>query len=384
MKSLEIIGFTKDYRTNTNVMYAQILVNEYFDLIGENYNKFQFQRKKEAHKGYKRLKEDLKEGALIPGITLAIEPSIAERLVSIIEKDDKKGLIAKIEDIKDNIYILDGLQRTHKIKELLDSKVEFKKNQKLLLEIWVEPNISHLVYRLIVLNSGQKPMSMRHQIELLFTTMRVTLGNKISGLEIIVENQESSRKKAKQFAFDRLVTAYYSFLMKTPEVDKASIVSEKLLEEKIMDESEAYLSDSFNSFTNYLKKYTELDEQLFRVYNNTGLNTFRNWFADANVINSFFAAIGRLVENRSDRIDEGIDNLLKLLSTASNGEDVLNLEKYKEIKSEVADPSIYNVGYATRLLLFGSFTEYLRDEGETSLLDCWVEKSIDIKNSKKK
>lgn len=384
MKSLEIIGFTKDYRTNTNVMYAQVLVNEYFDLIGENYNKFQFQRKKEAHKGYKRLKEDLKEGALIPGITLAIEPSIAEGLVPIIEKEDRKGLIAKIEDIKDNIYILDGLQRTHKIKELLDSKVEFKKDQKLLLEIWVEPNISHLVYRLIVLNSGQKPMSMRHQIELLFTTMRVTLANKISGLEVIVENEESKRKNAKQFPFDRLVTAYYSFLMKTPEVDKASIVSEKLLEEKIMDETEAYLSDSFNSFTSYLKKYTELDEQLFRVCNNTDLKTFRNWFADANVINSFFAAIGRLHENRSERIDEAINKLLKILSEAKIGEDVLNLEKYKNIKSEVADPNVYNVGYATRLLLFGSFTEYLRDEGETSLLDCWVEKSIDIQNSKKK
>ena len=382
MKSLEIIGFTKDYRTNTNVMYAQVLVNEYFDLIGDNYNKFQ--RKKEAHKGYKRLKEDLKEGALIPGITLAIEPSIAEGLVSIIEKEDRKGLIAKIEDIKDNIYILDGLQRTHKIKELLDSKVEFKKDQKLLLEIWVEPNISHLVYRLIVLNSGQKPMSMRHQIELLFTTMRVTLANKISGLEVIVENEESKRKNAKQFPFDRLVTAYYSFLMKTPEVDKASIVSEKLLEEKIMDETEAYLSESFNSFTSYLKKYTELDEQLFRVCNNTELKTFRNWFADANVINSFFAAIGRLHENRSERIDEAINKLLKILSEAKKGEDVLNLEKYKSIKSEVADPNVYNVGYATRLLLFGSFTEYLRDEGETSLLDCWVEKSIDIQNSKKK
>lgn len=384
MKSLEIIGFTKDYRTNTNVMYAQILINEYFDLIGENYNKFQFQRRKEIHKGYKRLKEDLKEGALVPGITLAIEPSIAQDLVSIIEKQDKKGLIAKLKNIKDNIYILDGLQRTHKIKELLDSKVEFKKNQKLLLEIWVEPHISHLVYRLIVLNSGQKPMSMRHQIELLFTTMRVTLSSKINGLEVIVENEESKRKSAKQFHFDRLVMAYYSFLMKTPEVDKASIVSERLLEEKMMDESEAYLSKSFNSFTGYLEKYTELDEQLFRVYKNSDLKTFRNWFADSNVIKSFFAAIGKLNENRSKRIDTAIKKLLKLLSSAKQGEDVLNLEKYKAIKSEVADPNIYNVGYATRLLLFGSFTEYLRDEGETQLLDCWVEKSIDIKNSKKK
>ena len=32
MKSLEIIGFTTDFRTNTNILYAQIKINEYLDL----------------------------------------------------------------------------------------------------------------------------------------------------------------------------------------------------------------------------------------------------------------------------------------------------------------------------------------------------------------
>jgi len=382
MKSFKIIGSTMDYRTNTNVLYAQILISEYFELIGDNYNKFQLQRKKETHKGYKRLKDDLANGALIPGITLAVEPSIADEVVKIIEKNDNKEISQKLESIKDNIYILDGLQRTHKIKELLDSKVQFKDNQKLLLEIWVEPNISHLVYRLIVLNSGQKPMSMRHQIELLFTTMRKTLTNEIPDLEILVENEEDKRSKALEFPFERLVTAYKSFLTKSPEVDKSSIVSEKLLEDKILDGSEEYLTERFISFKNYLTMYCELDKELFRIYDKSENKGFRNWFADANVINSFFAAIGKLDESRSDRVKAAIKKLIERLKTAENKEDVLNLSQYKNIREEVADPNVYNVGYATRLLLFGSFTEFMRDEGATTLLDCWIEQSINLKKEK--
>lgn len=379
MKSLQILGEATDLRTNTAVLYAQISISEYFDLIGQNYNQFQLQRRKEKHKGYKRLKADLKKGALLPTITLAIEPSVAKIFLDIVNKDDFDELLTQLKKAKENIYILDGLQRTHLIKELIEEGVEFKKDQKLLLEIWIEPEISHLVYRLIVLNSGQKPMSMRHQLELLFTTMRVTLSNEIQNLEILEEKNESRRSRPRQFPFDRIVTAYHSFLRKSPEIDKTSIVSEKMLEEKLMDESEEFITQSFQTFKRYLKKYCELDDELYRVYSSGELRKFRNWLADANVINAFFAAIGKLDETRSDRINTAINVLMDKLKSGKKGEDAINLSGYSEVRSEVADPKQYNVGFITRKLLTVSFTEYFRDEGMTSLYQCWVQQSIELK-----
>lgn len=378
LESLNILGLTKDYRTNTHVLYCQISITEYFDFVGENYNKFELQRKKETHKGYKRLKEDLKSGALIPGITLAVEPSKAELIIPIVESNDKSQIIAAIIGLRDNIYILDGLQRSHKIKELIDSGTKFILEQKLLLEIWIEPDISNLVYRLIVLNSGQKPMSMRHQIELLFTTMRITLMKDINGLEILVENEEDKRSTALQFPFERLVTAYYSFLTKSPEVDKSSIVSQKLVEEKIMD-AEDYLSDSFRLFKEYLTKYCELDFELFRIYEKGEHKNFRNWFAEANTINSFFSSVGKLNESKRERINSALNRLVEYLKEQQTGTDPLRLIEYKKIKEEVADPKKYNVGYATRRLLSISFDEFMRDEGERSLYECWIEASNSLK-----
>lgn len=384
MNSFEIIGHTKDIRTQTNVIYVKIGIEDYLDLVGTNYNKFNLQRKREVHKGYDRLKEDLRKGALIPTMTLAIEPSVAKPFSALVEEEKLDEIKDRVLEIKDNVYILDGLQRTHKIKELKDANVEFNKDQRLLLEIWFETDINHLLYRLIVLNSGQKPMSMRHQIELLFTTMRVTLSNQIPDLEILVENKEEKRIRAKQLYFERLVTAYKSFLITSPEVDKDVLVSEKIVEEKILENNEEYLSGTFNSFKDYLVKYCELDLELFRICNNTPLNIFKNWFSDANVINSFFAAIGMLHEDRSERINKAIDRLLEDLKNDQPGVDVLNLNEYKRIREEVADPKLFNVGFATRKLLTDSFNEYFRDEGNTTLLKCWLRESRNIINANNK
>jgi hypothetical protein len=383
MKSFKILGETRDLRTNTIVLYAQINVDDYLLFVGDNYDKFSLQRKREQHKGYSRLKNDLEKGALIPPITLAVEPELVKKLLPLVEKKDYETLLKGIEQLKDNIYILDGLQRTHKIKESKNAGVVFKENHFLLIELWFEPDINHLLYRLIVLNSGQKPMSMRHQIELLFTTMRNSLTIQIPDLEIIAENDEEKRIKAKQMPFERLVTSYKCFLTGSPEVDKDTLVSEKMLEEKILDESEEYLSESFNSFKGYLTKYCLLDYELFRICENTALKGFRNWFADSNTINSFFAAIGKLHNTKSDRINSAIDQMLAGLKQANSGEDILSLNEYKKIKEDVADPKKYNVGFATRKLLTDSFNEYFRDEGNTSLLNCWITESVNIKNSKK-
>ena len=197
---LQILGYTKDCRTNTNVVYAEIKISEYLDFIGDDFDRFEIQRKRQDPKKYTRLKEDIKKGALLPGITLAINPSKVSEFIDEVVNDDKKGLIDKLNKSSD-IYILDGLQRTYIIKDLKDEGAEFNQDQKLLLEIWFEDKIEHLIYRLIVLNSGQKPMSMRHQVELLFTTLKTEIETEIPNLNIYVEKDGQIRSQAMKFSF---------------------------------------------------------------------------------------------------------------------------------------------------------------------------------------
>ena len=164
--SLKIIGYTRDCRTDTPVIYAEILLKDYLDFVGAEFDRFEIQRKRENPKKYTRLKDDIFKGALLPGITLAIAPSKVENFIPYYLSKQSDKLEEVLNESKD-IYILDGLQRSYIIKDLKAEGATFNNEQKILLEIWLEKEIKHLIYRLIVLNSGQKQMSMRHQVELL-------------------------------------------------------------------------------------------------------------------------------------------------------------------------------------------------------------------------
>ncbi len=380
MSSLQIIGTTKDLRTNTTVLYAQIKIADYLPFVGDDFDRFEIQRKKESHKGYKRLKKDIELGALIPTITLAVEPSIVPEYKELVESENSNAIVDKLLSDPEKIYILDGLQRTYIIKEIVSAGALLNEDQQLLLEIWLESNINHLIYRLIVLNSGQKPMSMRHQIELLFITMRETLTNEIPDLTVLRESDETVRTKAKEFPFERLVTSYKAFLTKSPEIDKDNIIAEKIIETDILDSEEEFLSASFLSFKRYLIIYCQLDGEVYRIYHGSTLNKYRNWLADGNVINSFFAALSKtlLNESREAAITKSLSTLLDKLRSSNLGDDPLELTKYSELRSEKANPKLYNVGFATRKLLTSAFVEFFKFEGEQSLGDCWLISSAEL------
>jgi hypothetical protein len=366
---INVIGRTKDYRTGTHVVYATVLIDDYLNLVGENFGEFHIQRKRENHKAYKRLEKDILKGALLPSITLAVKPDYVDKLNHLITEDDLSQL--QIELAQAGIVnILDGLQRTYILKDLKEAGNNFKEDQTLLLEFWLEKDIKHLIYRIIVLNSGQKPMSMRHQVELLFLTIRERLEKDIEGLEIYMEKEGQKRNAPKKFPLDRLVTAYQSFLTKSPEVKRENIVATKLLEDDILDSDEEQLDKNFNNFKKYLSTYNDFDNEVFRIYSNGK----SNWLADENVMNSFFAALsdfGSISEKRRERIDVALQALNELLKKSVAGEDPLGLAIYEKVKTGI-DPKKDNVGFATRKLIVSTFKEFFREEGEKSLEECWA------------
>jgi hypothetical protein len=370
MGTLKIIGKTKDLRTNTNVLYAEILANDYIKLVGKDFDKFEIQRKRVEPKKYSRLKSDFKEGALLPGITLAVELSSVEKYFSLIETGNFQE-IEKLLNANEEIYILDGLQRTYIINDLLNEGFVFKEDQKMLLEIWFEKEINHLIYRLIVLNSGQKPMSMRHQVELLFMTLKNNLMNDIDGLELYLEKDGQIRSKPKKFAFDRIVNAYYSFLTKSPETDRDNLVVKKLSEDDILSSTETELNENYSSFKKYLLKYCELDSEIYRVYQNSEeYSNYKNWLSEENTMKAFFAAVSKfkIDEKRENRMDAAIEKLLTTLNNSGNNIDVLCFEQYSNIKSGI-DSKKSNVGVALRKTIMDGFREYFMNEGEESFIE---------------
>lgn len=372
---IKILGKTQDLKTSTYVIYAQIKIEDYLKLVGENFAEFSIQRKRVKHSAYDRLRSDIISGTVLPAITLSIKPQYVEDIRQAIEKSDDKELEHLLKK-ENSVDILDGLQRTYILKDLQDQNTQFKENQLLLLEFWVEKDIKHLIYRLIVLNAGQKNMSMKHQIELLFFHIKEKLVEDIDGIEIYMERDGRTQKSAKKYQFNLLAQAYQCFLTQSHEIDKDNLIAKEMLKENVLDSSEADLGESFELFKKYLKIYSEIDCEVYRIYENKD-SVYKNWVRDENVIQSFFSALSRFGTNtdRKERINKALSVLLEDLKSIEvlkddQTENVLNLDKYFEIKKGV-NPKKSNIGYESRRLSGISFREYFRDEGEVKLSDLW-------------
>jgi hypothetical protein len=361
---MEIMGFARDARTGTRVIYAKVGIPAYLEIVGDEFDEFDIQRKRVQHKAYARMKEDIKSGTLLPAVTLAVKTS---HLNQVIEAGEDKDALAGTLSQRGSLNILDGLQRTHTLKDIAESGHAFNPDQTLLLEIWVEPHIKNLIYRIIVLNAGQKPMSMRHQMELLFYSTKETLENRIPGLEIFTERDESRRTRAKKYPLDRVSLAYYSFITKSPEVNKDNIVAQQLQEEDVLAQGVESFGEKFERFSSVFTQLATIDQLAEDRYGRQAVT----WIGSENFMLGFFAAAANADSrhNGAELVAESLDGLIRSLRD-TDFSDPLGHASYQAVAQGI-DSRKSNVGYATRRLIFNGFREFFRSHGEDPLLDIW-------------
>ncbi len=358
------------------MIYAQVPITEFLPLVGNEFESFSIQRRREKHKAYDRMKKDIIDGALLPSITLAVKPEIVPDLRPLHASSDFDLLALRLNQ-PGQVNILDGLQRTYIIKDLVDDGFDLNPNQTLHLEFWLEDDINNLVYRIIVLNAGQKPMSMRHQIELLFSTLKQKLEDVIDNLEIYRERDQTRRRGPRKYALDRLAAAYQSYITKSPEVSRENVVAQQIVEANAMDASEEELTAEFNSFVKLLQRYCRLDDEVCRVYperdDSSEMPTGANWFGSENVLQAFFAAYSQYVSGpiQKQRADTSLDKILTLLVESCPEDDPLGLRRLLEIQKGLS-PRKVNIGTGTRKLLTNGFKELFRGEGDISMDDYWT------------
>ncbi|HDL8249042.1 TPA: hypothetical protein PXQ71_002990, partial [Yersinia enterocolitica] len=184
---------------NSKTTYKYALENLY-PLV----DKFSAQRKIQEQKFYKRLKRDILRGCLMPAITIAFVKEDVTELSSPISIQDF---------VNNNVgkgYILDGLQR---LTTLVSAQNEegFEPDSVIYVNIIIAPSQDKLLYRMITLNNGQKPMTPRHQIEIL-TKELFDFGELTISIQTEKEHAESRVKES--FTLSNISKGYLAFLTK--------------------------------------------------------------------------------------------------------------------------------------------------------------------------
>lgn len=248
----------------TNIL-IETTIGEYLEIarkiIGNN--ELQRRRVRSSKSIYSLLKEDLKRGCVIPPLVLAVTET--DTIDFSIEK--KSELVKYMKDNTENVIILDGLQRTHTIiaaeeeikNENMSNEIEKYKSYKVRLEVYLGITKFGILYRMLTLNTGQTPMSTRHQIEMLYGN---TVGKNVEGIELISETEGRALKSCTQFKFNDAIDGFTSYMQRNEfPIDRQELLEYIKTLHNLSGEDHS--KDLFNEFIKaYSKTLIKFKEQI--------------------------------------------------------------------------------------------------------------------------
>ncbi len=375
---MKLINKQFDKKVKAYNLLFEINMEEYL-LIAESIlknNAFQRRRVKSSSTVYSLLKEDLRTGCIIPPIVLALSKNTKGIFDSKLIEESPEKLESLIKEHQKNLIILDGLQRTYTIRDLFsnlrtsgdDSSLKKISKFTIRIEIYVGIDKLGILYRMLTLNSGQTPMSLRHQIEILYSDY---LDDDLDGIKLLLEADDKTPQKDGEYKFKDIIEGFNSYIDRDYlTLDRNDILENIKTLEKLSKENQ-----DTDLFKDFLFTYHNLVKNLMEKSDGweyegdkslSGQPFGRNAkkiFTKSQVMTGFGSAIGKLVD--FDIIDEikDTDLLLKDIKLNNLDETLNNLiAKLDEIRTIAK-----KIGNDQRMFFHFLFRELFNSKGEAYL-----------------
>lgn len=362
---MKIISYLFDGRINAKNYLIEMTAEEYLNIarhILAN-NEFQRKRVKSSNTVYSLLKEDFMDGCVIPAIVLGLNADV--------DFDNSARVSETIAENIDNLVILDGLQRTYSLidleREVKTDADKFKKfnASPLRIEIYLSINRIGVLYRMLTLNTGQSPMSIRQQIEMLYLDY---MKKPLDGITFIREIDDDAPKKIGDYTFKSVADGFNSYIERSElPIDRGDILENIKGLEKLSSENknENIFDEFIITYDSFVKKYDELlgdvkftAEELEIKGEPFGKDILRI-FSKSQPMTGFGAAMGRLRDiSHSNNFDLAKDAIAQLKSS----KDVRETTGYLLGRMERIRSNSKKIGNSQRLFFSYYFRELLNPE----------------------
>ncbi|MHC0446979.1 hypothetical protein ACWA1F_16325 [Flavobacterium sp. 3-218] len=376
---------------------SKIILGEYVTALSDGYQDYEVQREIVNNTYLDNLVDTILHKKHIPPIVLVVDE---EKYV--IDKD-----VIKISEFK----ILDGLQRTFRIKLIWDTIQYFKdqldisvdllqmsrlqlsknhsenlrkinSNSKILesiinfyklsddkkeidncftnyqwFEVWSNLTPQEEVNKMLILNAGHKPVKTQHQLEILFLNLIPILKKaNLDRFELVREKDANStifskNRKIGQFHFSHLITGILSLNAGKPITANVNLVHKAQSTDFEIDDYEKYFNFSF--LHRFIFELLEFDDSLTKTYGAEGIK----WLGREVSIVGVFAALGRYALINSKSPMEILD-VFKLKLIQNSG--ALNLSEFEQVRNNL-DLSKVNIGTVNKNAIYYGIYELLDD-----------------------
>jgi hypothetical protein len=390
------IDILQDKRTGCYSVLTTLSLREYLAIIQPVYEKNGGLNKQRtalttssAKKIRTRMVADLKMGSILPPVVIGIILSNDD--ITIINEDSLYDDLMEVinNTSNENKAIIDGMQRTTAFNEVLinSSNQDNYLNTRIRVEFWIATKIESLIYRMLVLNTGQVPWNLRRQVEVVFNSVVENLKNNVKNLKIIEINDRNKRTNSGQYHADDLIELFLAFGLRSVKIDVQEKVADEFSRldfieatgnENFLDEFKVvlgYLVEFDNIFSQYTgNDFVEQQNQIRK-----GRDIFTKQPARVGFVVAFarkiFGSPGieRTPEEQQQnfaKLQTGADTFLNRIKNydSSDMETFLDLETLNERLTAKKG----KIGEFDRELFLKAFEELINDFSNINrLTSCW-------------
>jgi hypothetical protein len=366
---MRIASELHDGRIDATNYLIEIGIGDYIDLARGVLKNNEFQRKRVSNSKtvYSLLKSDIAQGCVIPPIVLALSNSDKLKLTT-------ETLKSTLEDNVGHLMILDGLQRTHSLIDIEDELIkqgderergEYRKLP-IRCEIYLGINRLGILYRMLTLNTGQTPMSLRQQIEMLYHDYSKI---EIDGITLVREADVAKVIGLNTFNFKEVIEGFNCYLERNElPLERADLLENiKSLEKLSLENSQNDIfKDYVTAFNEFINKIDELlnhvqirddDFEDNKIWGKNGVQIFKKQQSLA----GFGAAVGKLKDNKIINGFPDVNNSISGMHLSTEPEQFLiEFNKAMGFLSENAK----KIGNAQRMYFQYYFREIFNPSGD--------------------
>lgn len=375
---MRIIDVKDDVRSECKSVLTIMTLQEYkkfaFFAFNNNGNvegqRNVIRRSSTAAKIRNRMADDFKRGAIFPQVVLGVLVSSED-----MKEMDEVGFANVLKNVNEtSVSIIDGMQRSNIYFENYDenSKREIR------VEFWCSDASIKLLYRMLVLNTGQVPWSTRRQLEVIFDGLSNKIAEEIRNTDPLLDIQlniltvdQTKRRKVGMFKKSSLIEMYIGFNTRKVNID----INDELADEfQRFDMMEAV--DNITNFEMFVSAFRNLCKLDFAMLESTEVIEGKQFVSGQDLFRSDPVCLGFMVAcaeyilgkagvERSDdekrkRVNELNSKIEKIVQCIKdNPEKYLSLEVLNEIVDKLPRTRI---GDSLRHLFKTAFSELIRYE----------------------
>lgn len=328
-----------------------------------------------------RMVNDIRAGALLPPVVIGAV--VTEDAFKSFPKQESSSLADILSTDPESLSIIDGMQRTGAMieafnidKGVLDHLVR--------VEFWFTQSVRALVYRMLVLNTGQVPWSLGRQLSVVYAPLLKEVAANVTTLDkVFTPDNPGRRRGPAQYSSDVLVELYLAFSLRKTGTEAKEALSEEFSRLDFVENvSEA-------NFQNHFYHALTLMSQLDIVFSKYEVGSARLPHKVRNIFDSqparigFMAAVAQYVLGRPglDRNPEERDT--RMANVIENGEKLvnrLNSQKTEEIGKflaldvlfDILDKRVVQVGRYERAVYFDAFKVLVEEHFDLQTMEpCW-------------